>query len=423
MPALGMAQETGKLVRWLRQDGEPVKKGDPLMEVETDKVTVEIESPASGILRGVRASDGDDVPVGQVVGWILATGESPADLPSSPATPAPSTLGSDRSDDPGRLKRAASPVAARMAAAHGIDLESVQPDGGRVGKADVLAFIQQGRKQIRAAGRKPLASPKARRLAAERQVALAGIPGSGPSGAVLAADVLQAAASFSGSLASAAMSPVWSRMVERLQLAWSQTPHFYLVREVNASQLMDWHHALQSAGGARPTISDLLLRLTGLALKQHPRMNAAWDEGHIRVRDEINLGLAVALDDGLVVPVVHQVDRMSVHEIAARRAELVERARNSRLLPEDVQGGTFTLSNLGMYGVDAFYAVVNPPQAAILAVGRIADRVVPVEGRPAVQPMMVISLSCDHRLVDGALAAKFLDLMAGLIEAPSQLLA
>lgn len=420
MPALGMAQETGKLVRWLRKEGDQVSEGDPLMEIETDKVTVEIESPAGGVLGGLRAGEGEDVPVGQIVGWILEPGESPPEI--SPASPEPTAAAeTPKESRQARTHKAASPVAARVAAAHGVDLGALGSDGDRVRKAEVLAFIEQDEAADPSRRAELLASPKARRLAAEHQLDLGQIAGSGPEGAVLAGDVLNAALAQTTSGA-IEMSPVWSRMVERLGQGWSQSPHFYLVREVNASQLLKWHQSFQAEDAPHPTITDLLLRLTAVALRRHPRLNASWQDGVIYQHPDINLGLAVAIDEGLVVPVLHRADELDVQELSAQRAALVERARSGRMKPEDVQGGTFTVSNLGMYGVDAFFAVVNPPQASILAVGRIAERVVPLAGQPAVQPMMAISLSSDHRVVDGARAAAFLDELANLIEAPIQLL-
>jgi pyruvate dehydrogenase E2 component (dihydrolipoamide acetyltransferase) len=211
-------------------------------------------------------------------------------------------------------------------------------------------------------------------------------------------------------------------MAERITQCWTSVPHFYLLREVNASGLIAWRDKAHKGAETKITYTDLLVRVVAAALRRHPRLNAMWDEGKIRLNEQINVGLAVAVEDGLVVPVVHAADKLSVGEIAARRQALVARAQAGKLRPDDIAGGTFTISNLGMYGVDAFNAIVNPPQAAILAVGRIAERVVPVNGQPAVQPMLVLSLSCDHRVVDGARGAQFLDTVAGWIQEPLGLL-
>jgi pyruvate dehydrogenase E2 component (dihydrolipoamide acetyltransferase) len=441
MPALGMAQETGKVVSWLKAEGEPVTKGEPLLEIETDKVTVEIEAPATGTLARVTAAAGADVPVGRVIAVILGAGE-PVERHDMPA------------DEPHRRAQIASPVAARIAAEHNLDLQQVDTDGRRVEKADVLALLA-AQSQPASAGRTP-ASPKARRLAAERGIAIAAIGGSGPGGAVLAADVFAATTALpasvdiaddrrttfttkdegrptTGALPSSsvfrpssddapsstrAITTAWRIMAERTAQSWASAPHFYLLREVDASRLITWRESSQKRSRGKLTYTDLLVKLAAAALCEHPRLNAAWRDGTIAENSAVNIGLAVAVEDGLLVPVIHRADELSLREIAERRNDLVGRAQAGRLWPEDMQGGTFTISNLGMYGVDAFNAIVNPPQAAILAVGRIAERVVPVNGRPAVRPTLVLSLSCDHRVVDGARGAQFLDRLANLVEEP-----
>jgi pyruvate dehydrogenase E2 component (dihydrolipoamide acetyltransferase) len=211
-------------------------------------------------------------------------------------------------------------------------------------------------------------------------------------------------------------------MAERMTSSWTTTPHFYLVREVNVGRLASWLAAARKRTDAHVTYTDLLVRLTAATLARHPAVNASWKDGTIVRNAEVNIGLAVAVDDGLVVPVVHRADTLSVDELARRREDLVARAQAGRLRPADIQGGGFTLSNLGMYGVDAFNAIVNPPQAAILAVGRIADRVIAVNGQPVVQPTLTLTLSCDHRALDGARGAQFLGALAELIEEPLALL-
>jgi pyruvate dehydrogenase E2 component (dihydrolipoamide acetyltransferase) len=211
-------------------------------------------------------------------------------------------------------------------------------------------------------------------------------------------------------------------MVERLTQAWTTIPHFYLLREVNASRLIAWREKAQTHSAEKITYTDLLVRLVAVALQKHPRLNASWQNEHIVLNPEINIGIAVAIDDGLIVPVIHNAGHHDLAQLAAWRSQIISRAKAGKLSLDDLNGGTFTISNLGMYGVDAFSAVVNPPQAAILAVSRIADRVVPVNGQPAVQPMMTLSLSCDHRVVSGVHAAQFLQELAELVEEPLQLL-
>jgi pyruvate dehydrogenase E2 component (dihydrolipoamide acetyltransferase) len=424
MPALELAQETGKVLKWLRNAGDRVVKGEPLVEIETDKVTVEIEAPATGVLREVSAHPGDVVPVGQTIALIFAPDEAGAAAEPDPVA-VRRTGAAAAPGVPPAVK--ASPLARRLAEQHGVDLAQVRTASGRVEKADVLAHVERRQAADGAATRIAAASPKARRLAAERGVDLAALRGSGPGGAVLAADVPAAArvaqpAPAAGPAQAPGVGTIWRIMAERMSASWTTAPHFYLVREVSVSRLVTWRERAGARTGARITYTDLLVRLVAAALVRHPRVNVAWRDGAIVSHPEVNVGLAVAIDEGLVVPVLHRADTLGLAEIAARREDLVARAQAGKLRPADIQGGGFTLSNLGMYGVDAFSAIVNPPQAAILAVGRIADRVVAVGGQPAVQPTLVLTLSCDHRSLDGARAAQFLTTLADLVEEPLALL-
>jgi len=431
MPALELAQETGKVLRWMKAPGDTVRKGEPIVEIETDKVTVEIESPASGVLSDVTAQEGDVVPVGQTIALIAEAGVTPA--PASTLSPQGRGQGEGARAEP--IK--ASPLARRIAEEHGVDLARIKSASGKIEKADVLAFVES-RKAAPTngapGGRLVAASPKARRLAAERGVELAALRGSGPGGAVLVADVPAAAEpigtqppttkplTLPSPQRGEGVGTVWRIMAERMTASWTSAPHFYLVREVNVARLQAWLGTARKQTGAHITYSDLLVKLVAATLAQHPRVNVSWKDGTLERHTEINIGLAVALEDGLVVPVIARADSLGLKDIAARREDLVARAQAGKLRPADIQGGVFTISNLGMYGVDAFSAIVNPPQAAILAVGRIADRVVPVNGQPAVQPTMTLTLSCDHRALDGARGAQFLGALADLIEEPLALL-
>ena len=393
MPALGMAQDTGILVSWLRREGEEVAKGDPLMEVETDKAVVEVEAPAAGILAAVSAAEGDEVPVGQVIALILAPGEE---------APSPSEREMPRKP-PAQAAAAEAPAA---------------------GEAAPRAATEPGAAPPVRDERLPAASPKARRMAAERGLEVRTIHGSGPEGAVLAADVPAEAAVEGARPGGAPASPLetgrlWRVMAERTSQSWAAAPHFYLTRQVDATRLVGWRQSLRRQG-IEVTFSDLLVRVAAAALTAHPRVNARWEDGVV-AQEGVNIGLAVATVDGLVAPVLHGSDRLGLEEIASRRGELVGRAREGRLTPADLTGGGFTISNLGMYGVDAFSAILNAGQAAILAVGRIADRVVAVAGRPEVRPVMILTLSCDHRVIDGARGAEFLQTLADLLEEPAGL--
>lgn len=450
MPALEMTQESGRLVSWLKSEGETVSKGEPIMEIETDKVTIEIEASASGILGGVLVKENDVVPVGQTIAWILAPGEKvPASSPSDSQSGRASTVAA-RGESKSKTTEVpistiafeASPLARNIAEKHGIDLALVKSNGKRIEKADVLAYINAARQtapqpfdqtqgrpasvSTNASSPSPThlipASPKARRFASERGIDITTVKGSGPNGAVLVADVPLKAMSVGSAGSLETPSTVWRVMAERMTASWTTVPHFYLIREVDASKLIEWRTRIVSVvekqNGIKPTYTDLFVKLIGLALRGHPRVNAAWANGSIQYNKDINVGLAAAVDDGLMVPVIRHADSSSIIEIAAQRKDLIERAQNRKLRPVDISDGTFTLSNLGMYNVDTFNAIVNTPQAAILAVGRIAERVVPVRGQPAIRSMMTVSLSCDHRVVDGARAAQFLNDLAILIEEP-----
>jgi pyruvate dehydrogenase E2 component (dihydrolipoamide acetyltransferase) len=398
MPALELAQETGKVLRWLKSAGDTVVKGEPIVEIETDKVTVEIEAPAAGVLREVIAREGDVVAVGKTIALIFGADEAASDTTVK-----------------------ASPLARRVAAEHGVDLARVKTSSGRIDKADVLAHVERGRDSDAAPHVTPrlvAASPKARRLAAERGVELSVITGSGPSGAVVVGDVPAAPRATGPGVGN-----VWRIMAERMTTSWTSAPHFYLVREVDVSRLTAWRERASATSGVRITYTDVLVRLVAAALTRHPRVNVAWKDGAIFQHGGVDIGLAVAIDDGLVVPVLRAADTLTLAEIASRREDLVGRAQAGKLRPADIQGGSFTISNLGMYGVDAFNAIVNPPQAAILAVGRIVDRAVVVAGQLAVRPTVVLTLSCDHRALDGARAAQFLGTLAEFIDEPLALLA
>src|SRR5437870_7400221 len=434
MPALEMAQETGTVLRWIKSPGDRVRKGESIVEIETDKVTVEIEAPASGVLGDVSAQPGDVVPVGTTIALIFEPGSvtSTVVAPAPAAAPASAAMASAAPASSARDVKA-SPLARKIAEQHGVDLTRLKTASGRIEKADALAYVetQKGSAGNGASARLTPASPKARRLAAERGLDVAALTGTGPSGAVLAADVpatresrvpAAAAAPSARPAATPGVGTVWRIMAERMTASWTTAPHFYLVREVNVSRLVTWLDRARKQTGARITYTDLLVKVAAAVLLQHPRVNASWKDGAIVQNADVNIGLAVAIDDGLVVPVVHRADTLSLAEIAARREDLVSRAKAGKLRPADIQGGGFTISNLGMYGVDAFNAIVNPPQAAILTVGRIADRVVAVNGQPAVQPTMVLTLSCDHRALDGARGARFLGALADLIEEPLALL-
>ncbi len=390
MPALEMAQETGKLLAWRKKEGERVTKGEPLLEIETDKAVVEVEAPADGILAGMTADVGAVIPVGQTIAWLVGPGEKPPAKSAAPAAPAARASSSQERTTAG------------------------------VG----LIAAQRG-------GAAPQISPKARRLAKELGVDTAQIRGTGPDGTITSEDVQRAADSQGASAAvasapagMAALSQVARLMAERTAQSWTNVPHFFLVREVDCSELVaaqkKWSAEAEKEQIVAPTITDLLVGILARVLAKHPRMNASWTGEGIRSNAEVNISVAMAVKDGVVGAVIHKANVMQLSEISALREELTERARAGRLRPADIIGGTFTLSNLGMYKVDAFTAIITPPQAAVLAVGSISDRVIAVDGKPGVRPMMTMTLSSDHRVVDGARAAEFLSDLANAIREPER---
>ena len=390
MPALEMAQETGKIVSWLKQEGDAVSKGEPLLEIETDKAVVEIEATADGVLAGVKSHEGDVVPVGVTIAWILAPGEQPPVESSISAPSARKVTGQPQAPS-------ATPAPAQtIAPAEG---------GARI-------------------------SPKARRLAKERGVDINRIRGTGADGAITSEDVLAAAEtpplSAAPAQAAAALSAIARLMAERTTQSWTQVPHFYLVREVDAGALLQAREelapAIERERGVKITHTDLLVALTARVLRKHPKMNASWAGNAIQLNPQVNMSVAMAVPDGVVGAVIRNADGAALGDIALQRRDLTERARSGRLRPADLAAGTFTISNLGMYGVDAFNAIIAPPQAASLAVGRIAERVVAVNGQPGVRPMMTVTLSGDHRVVDGAQGAVFLNDLAEAIRAPGETL-
>ena len=392
MPALEMAQENGKLLSWRKKEGESVAKGEPLLEIETDKAVVEIESPADGILDGVKAHEGDVIPVGQTIAWIVLPGEK------TPAETQPSVTGR-------RMETKASP--APLAATTKTSSGPATAPAVRV-------------------------SPKARRLAREHGIDLSGVRGTGSDGEILAEDVLALVAS-PGSAKEAptpsnleTMSSIARLMAERTTQSWTSVPHFFVVRDVDAGALNEAREKLGSeiekAQGVRVTHTDILVALAARVLGKHPRLNASWTGEGIRLNSEVNIGIAMAVNDGVVAAVIPGAQTKNLSEIAALRHDLTERARTGKLRPADITGATFTISNLGMYKVDACSAIINPPQAAILATGRITDRVVAVEGKPGIRPMMTMTLSSDHRVVDGARAALFLNELADAIAEPEKFL-
>ena len=381
MPALGVAQEKGTLINWLKSEGQTVSKGEPLMEVETDKATVEIEAVASGILANVTASAGDEVPVGQTIALILAPGET---IPETATAPSSSSI---------------KQISTQASVESKLEDRTETPNS-----------------TPRIPGSRILASPAARRIAREQGIDLGGLKGSGPERSVLIADVRRAKEKQALEPAATQrvsrlvpLSPMRRIVGERMSQSKQSVPHFYISMDIDMTAIVVTRTKWKDSGETTfPSINDFILSACARALREFPSLNARLIQDGIEFLPDINIGMAVALEEALVVPVIRNADRLSLTDLAQQSRELSEKAQNKKLLPLDCEGGTFTVSNLGMLGVDHFVAIINPPQCAILAVGRVAPRAIADEAGIAVRSMMTATLSADHRIVDGAVAARFL---------------
>jgi len=397
LPRLGQGMESGTIVRWLVSEGDKVEKGQPLYELDTDKVTQEVEADAAGVVLKIVVAEGE-VPVGTAVAYV---GEAGEDVPAESAAPA-AQAGTETELPPEAEapKEVPVPEAAPVAAAG---------NGGRI-----------------------KASPLARRVARERGIDLAALAGTGPEGRIVAEDVERAAVSPQPAQAASAAAPaVAAGSAERVELtslrktiarrlteAWT-VPAFQISMSADMTKALELRKLLLDRHpDERPTVTDVLTKVCAIALMRHRDVNATFDEDAILLHPSANVGIAVATERGLVVPVIAGADTRTVAEIATARADVVGRARDGKLTADDLDGGTFTISNLGMYGVEQFIAVLNPPQASILAVGAIEDRPVAREGNVVVRPMMTMALTCDHRTIDGATASDFLRTVKDFLEEP-----
>ncbi|TMK94234.1 MAG: 2-oxo acid dehydrogenase subunit E2 [Actinobacteria bacterium] len=389
LPRLGQGMESGTIVKWLKSEGDPVEKGEPLYELDTDKVTQEVEADASGVLLKIAISEGE-VEVGKTIAVIGEQGESVPD-----ETPAP--------------EAAAKPEAKRESPPS----ETLQQTVARDERRD---------------GDRVKASPLARRIARERGIELTSLTGTGPEGRIVAEDVERAAAAPAPTAAVAEapgevevveLSSLRRTVARRMTEAW-QAPAFQISMSADMTRALAVRARLVElrADGAKPTISDLLTKVAAAALMRHREVNAHFAGDSVRLMPSADIGIAVATERGLLVPVIRGCERRTIPEIASARADLVERARTGKLQQGDLEGGTFTISNLGMYGVEQFVAVLNPPQAAILAVGAVQDTPVAVDGVVQIRPVMTMTLTCDHRSVDGATAADFLRTVKTFLEEP-----
>jgi len=414
LPRLGQGMESGTIVKWLKSEGDKVEKGEPLYELDTDKVTQEVEADASGVLLKIAISSGE-VEVGKTIAVIGEQGEevaAEAEKPSGDGDGA-QALGDDAQEE-------GSPARAR----------EQDREQGRRASSELSEQATEIRQPSADNGGRIKASPLARRIARERGIDLSAVAGTGPDGRVVAEDVERSAASAGPAQLTAPsayegvevqqLSSMRKTIARRLTEAW-QAPVFQLGITVDMGRALELRKRLvelNADGNVKPTISDLLTKVCASALIRHRAVNALYKGDAVELYPTANIGIAVAVPNGLVVPVIPGCERKSIVEIAATRSAVVERARAGKLQQSDLDGGTFTISNLGMFGIERFVAVLNPPQAAILAVGSIEDRVVPVDGLPAVRPRMELTLTCDHRAIDGATGAEFLRDVKAFLEEP-----
>ena len=412
LPRLGQGMESGTIVRWLKSEGDQVEKGEALYELDTEKVTQEVEADASGVLLKILAQEGEEIEVGKRIAVIGEEGEDvPADEAeegrAGEAEEAPAVEAEQEVDEDEREE--GSPGQAR----------DEERERGRKASAEQAV---QAEEPARTNGGRLKASPLARRIARERGIDLRALTGTGPEGRIVAEDVERATAAPAHAPAAAApleaevvkLTSLRRTIARRLTEAW-EAPAFQISMAADMTRALALRERVREEG---VTVTDLLVKLAAIALLRHREVNAHFADDELRIFPSAHVGLAVATERGLLVPVLREAERKPVTELAVERAQLVTRAREGKLVQEDLEGGTFTISNLGMYGVEQFIAVLNPPQAAILAVGAIEQRPVLEEGEFVPRPLMSLTLTCDHRAVDGAKAAEFLREVKTLLEEP-----
>jgi pyruvate dehydrogenase E2 component (dihydrolipoamide acetyltransferase) len=441
MPKVDMDQETGTVRQWLKKEGDAVKQGETILEIETDKVAIEVEAPASGILSGILVDEGETVPIATIIAYILEPGETmPEEV--NPTEPHQDEMSKPKGSVPQTVGEVSvTPVARNLAVAAGIDLSTVSGSGprGRVTKKDVEDVLAAVPTPIDNGAGKVYSTPAAKRIAMERDVVLKNITGSGPNGRIQAADVYAAAERMIETKSTppllqptpevevVPLRGMRRTIAERMTANYQQVPHIGftwrndMTKFNEARALLNVHAA--KAGNPSISATALIIKIVGSVLARHPWLNSSFQGEEIHLFRDINIGVAVALETGLIVPVVHDVGSKGVFEIAKEVKDLSLRARKGQLVPAEVRGGTFTISNLGPFGVEQFNAIINSPEAAILAVGSTQNEVVAGEdGNVVIRPLMHITLSADHRVVDGAVAAHFVADLKSALEAPVLLL-
>ena len=454
MPQLGYDMREGTVVRWVKQEGDEVVANEVIAEIETDKAVVEFKPTTGGVLRRIVAGEGEAVPVGELIAVIGdANEELPDDLsgsaaaaaePAPPAdiapAPAPAPAAAASAAPAGEVR--ASPIARRLAREHGVDLASVAGSGpgGRIVEADVLAAAESA--TVAAIAGRILASPLARRLAREQGIDLAAVTGTGPGGRIVEADINAAAAAIAatpapgvaaapdvaGHTPEGAERAELSRMRQAIARVTSDSkrdaPHFYVAADIDMSSAMALRRDINDElpASSRVSVNDLIVKASALAIGKHPKFNSFFRGDHLQMNPSINVGIAIALESGLIVPGIPECENKSLAQIATASRDLVDRANNGTLQAEEYAGTTYSVSNLGMFDVDSFTAIIFPPHAAILAVGAVKEQPVARDGQLAIAEVMKATLSVDHRVADGAEAAQLLMEIKRLLEKPVSLL-
>jgi pyruvate dehydrogenase E2 component (dihydrolipoamide acetyltransferase) len=408
MPKMGDAMTEGKVVRWYKKAGDAVKKGEPVLEIETDKVNLDLEAEQDGTIASVDAQEGQVVPVGGRLAAIAAPGEK---------VPEPQRRVTDKKDS---VKHTTGEYA-----------EAIEMKGPRIDRSTPLRVVDGGKRR---------SSPLARKMAREMGVSLDAVQGSGPQGRIVARDIQGAQSVATGASPVAQrpraatapapqlqtqqipLSAMRRTIAKRLAESTGPIPHFYLTADYDVTNLMSLRQQLNEIENVKISVNDFVIRAAALALRQHPNVNASWGDDAITQHGEIHIGVAVSTPEGLITPVVRNADQKSLADIAAEVRALAEKAKNRKLRPEEYQGSTFTISNLGAWGIEEFTAIINPPNVAILAIGAAIARPVVVDKEIVVRDRMKITMSCDHRVVDGAAGAEYLKTLRQFLEQPVRLI-
>lgn len=416
MPKMGDAMTEGKVVRWYKKAGEPVKKGEAVLEIETDKVNLDLEAESDGTLSDYAAQEGQMVPVGGVLATILGAGEKAS-------APKPVEQQRRMTDMKDAVKKTTGEYGEAM------EMKAPRVDRTRPQQTNVVEMPKSGN------GGRRRSSPLARRMARDLGVSLESLQGSGPGGRIVAKDVQGAKPGAAPQTAAApALRPVAAleskqipltamrrTIAKRLAESTGPIPHFYLTADYDVVNLMSLRLQINEISGIKTSLNDYVIRAVALALRHHPAVNSSWGDEAISQHGEIHIGVAVSTPEGLITPVIRDADRKSIEQISTEVRALAEKAKNRKLMPNEYQGSTFTISNLGAWGIEEFTAIINPPNSAILAIGAAEPRAVVVDRQVVVRDRMKVTMSCDHRVIDGALGADFLKTLRSYVEQPVRL--